>query len=241
MRHDEETLVAFLEGTLAPEEAQEFDAHLLGCESCWAALHEDRAGRDALESLREAAPPELRDRVRLAVQAASSTIGPRPTSHRQQSRGRTRILAGVVAGVVAIAAASALSQDPGDLPRRGIADPPPVAAVVELARLGGATPAGPALEHGTGAFLGSTLELGGQKVRLARHLVDGREVLVATSDRAFHMPADAHPLRAGPGVPWLARRGDVGLACFSRPVHMLIAGRLPAERLAQIGPLLFPR
>jgi anti-sigma factor RsiW len=61
MGHDEPTLLAFLEGTLTATEAEGFDAHLLGCESCWTAVREDRAGRDALRSLLELAPPRRGD------------------------------------------------------------------------------------------------------------------------------------------------------------------------------------
>jgi hypothetical protein len=77
-------------------------------------------------------------------------------------------------------------------------------------------------------------------VSLVRHVVDGREVLVATSDRPFPMPADARPLSRERGAPWLARRGDLGLACLSRPTHRLLVGHLPPERLVEIGRQLGP-
>lgn len=116
-----------------------------------------------------------------------------------------------------------------------------MAAVVELARLQSSTPPEePNGARGAAVRPGPTLELGDQKVWLARHLVDGREVLVATSDRAFPMPADAHPLGRERGAPWLAKRGDMSLACFSRPAHMLLVGHLPAERLVEIGRQLSP-
>jgi hypothetical protein len=85
------------------------------------------------------------------------------------------------------------------------------------------------------------VELGNRRVSLVRHLVDGREVLVATSTRPFPMPADARPLSREQGAPWLARRGDLGLACLSRPTHMLVVGPLSAERLVEIGRQLGPR
>jgi hypothetical protein len=84
------------------------------------------------------------------------------------------------------------------------------------------------------------LELGNQRVSLVRHLIDGREVLVATSDRAFPMPADARPLGREPDAPWLARRGDIGIACLSQPTHRLLVGPLPADRLVEIGRQLGP-
>jgi len=84
------------------------------------------------------------------------------------------------------------------------------------------------------------LEVGDRKVSLVRHLVDGHEVIVATSDRAFPMPADARPLGRERNAPWLARRGDIGVACLSRPSHMLLVGPLPAERLVEIGRQLGP-
>lgn len=41
-------------------------------------------------------------------------------------------------------------------------------------------------------------------------------------------------------APWLAMRGDMGVACLSRPTHMLLVGHLPAERLVEIGRQLGP-
>lgn len=233
MRHDEAALVAFLAGALSPEEAQEFDAHLLGCESCWAAVCEDRAGRDALATLRVAASPELRERVRLAVGTVPDTAGGNRSLGGPARRNRARTLAGVLAGVVvAVTATGALVLNR----RTSSADPPPVAAVVELARLQSSIlPAERNGGRGATARPRPTLELGDQEVWLDRHLVDGREVVVATSDRAFPMPADARPLGAGRGAPWLARRGDLGIACLSRPAHMLLVGDLPAEQLVEIG------
>ena len=111
--------------------------------------------------------------------------------------------------------------------------------MVELARLLPLTSPG---THG-GEPLGkgsAWLELADQKVWLARHLVDGQEVLVATSDRTFQMPTDANRPGGRAGTPWRVTRGDVSVACLSRPAHRLVVGHLPAERLLEIGRQLGP-
>ncbi len=114
-------------------------------------------------------------------------------------------------------------------------DPGTVAALVELARLEPSAPQVAGDGEPAAQRPGHMLELGNQRVSLAHHLVDGREVLVATSDRAFPMPADARPLGPEPDAPWLARRGDLGIACLGRPTHRLIVGPLHAERLVEIA------
>lgn len=239
MTHDEATLIGFLEGTLPPSEAHDFDAHLLGCESCWAAVRQSRAGRDALQSLQEVAPSELRNRVRLAVQAASSATGghevPGPPVRRHR---RARLALALVAVVALTTVAGTLITHHG----ASSGDPASVAAVVEFARL--PSPLPPDAANGsdaTSGVRGPILELGRQKVRLARHQVDGREVLVASSDQAFPMPGDARSLGEERGAPWLAQRGALALACLSQPTHLLLVGPLPAERLVELGRELAPR
>jgi hypothetical protein len=238
MGHDEPTLLAFLEGTLPATEAEGFDAHLLGCESCWTAVREDGAGRDALRSLLELAPPRLQDRVRLAVQGARPTVdgahpaGGPPRQHRAQR------LVAVLGAVAVVAVTAAALRFHG---QASSADPAPVAAVVELARLQSPPLTAKEIPGGVASPAGHMVKLGDQNVWLARHLVAGREVLVATSDDVFPMPSDARPVSSERGAPWLAQRGDMGLACLSRPRDMLIVGDLPAERLVEFGHQLAAR
>lgn len=109
-----------------------------------------------------------------------------------------------------------------------------MAALVKLASLDSLAPGGPAGRPP------QTLEIEDQRVTLMRRIVDGRTVLIATSRHPFTMPADARPVGPEPGAPWLATRGDLGVACLSRPAHRLIVGPLPAERLIGVGHQVVP-
>jgi anti-sigma factor RsiW len=229
---DETTLIAFLEGRLPPDVAARTDAHLLHCEACWAAVHQDRQGREALESLREGPPSGLLDRVRLAVEA-EATDGPAVLSHRPPRRGR-RWRVGVAAVAAALLPVVGLA---GWAHRSPVRDPAVVAAVVRLARQTIPSPAdaaNPVRAEDASLPVGD-LEAGGQRFSLARYQVEGHDLLVATSALAFPMPAGARALAAGEDAPWVARRGDLGVACFSRPVHLLVAGRLPPDDIAALA------
>src|SRR6266545_3892548 len=82
-------LAAFLAGELNPADARRWDEHLLACEQCWRAVREDRAGRQAVQLLRQPAPPGLADRVRFAVElAAAGTIAEERPRHRMRLRWR---------------------------------------------------------------------------------------------------------------------------------------------------------
>ena len=191
-------------------------AHLPECARCRRELAVVMAIKGSLRRLGAAEPP--------AVAAA------RPGRHR------ARTLAGALAAIVAVVAAISALRSPTRGPSP---DASPVAAMVELARLLPLTP--PDTHRGGPLGKGSAwLELADQKVWLARHLVDGQEVLVATSDRTFQMPADANRLGREAGTPWRVTRGDVSVACVSRPAHRLVVGHLPAERLLEIGRQLGP-
>src|SRR5215467_6651001 len=65
-------LAAFLAGELDPAKARRWDEHLLECETCWRAVREDRAGRQAAQVLRQPAPAGLADRVGFAVEVAAA-------------------------------------------------------------------------------------------------------------------------------------------------------------------------
>lgn len=122
------------------------------------------------------------------------------------------------------------------LHRQSAADPGAVTALVELARVGPPVP--PTARSGPdGDRLPSAhaVELGGRRVALSRYRIDGREVFIATSDRAFAMPWDARPVSRERNAPWLASRGDMNLACLSQPTHRLVVGALAPGRLLEIG------
>lgn len=242
----------YADGELDASAAEAVASHLLECDGCSRNLAMVLAIKGSLRRLADTEPPtlaairlrrwaanpqetrepslELHGRVRLAVGSTSDPLGGLRTL---VGRGRFRFRApiGALVGVlVAIAATGALL-----LSRPGTSPDGTVAALVELA---GLEPAAlPVAGNGerAGQRLIRSVELGDRRVSLVRHLVDGREVLVATSDRAFSMPADARPVGGEQDSPWLARRGEIGVACLSRPVHMLLVGPLPAERLVEIG------
>jgi hypothetical protein len=229
---DERILIAFLEGRLPPDVRAQFDAHLLRCEACWAAVQEDRLGREAVEVLREAPPAGLLDRVRLAVEAEVADGPAVLSSPPRRLGGRWRVGVAAVAAVVLVATGLA-----GWARRAPARDPAVVAAVVRIARHGLPSLTHPGGERGIDAVSlpASSLQVGGQRVSVGRYEIDGHDLLVATSDLPFPMPAGARALAAGEDAPWVARRGELGVACFSRPVHLLVAGRLSPDEVAALG------
>lgn len=249
----EEELIAFVSGELPERERTHFDEHLLGCEPCWRAVQEDRAGRLALEHLRVAPPHGLADRIRLAIELAADPEAPGPRHDRgggrrdvarrqvRRARGmlpanasrrrvlgsrRRRVAATAVAGIVVLAAALGVSL--GVLGGSVAGDPPAVAAVVAMA----------SHESNPRTHLpGSTPEhlmLGGQPVML-RSFETGRvATLVATSMRPFTMPPSSHVVPGSSPSAWMATRGAVGLYCVNAPAgreSLLVAAPMPAVEL----------
>ena len=228
---DEQTRIAFLEGTLDLAMAQDFDAHLLDCEACWVAVRQDRFGRHALAGLHEPAPPVLLHRIRLAVEA-EAVLGlvptDRPPTPVRSVPGRVRRPLALLAAAMLVAATFLLSRPVQH-------DPVVVAAVLRLARhqpLDASSPAPPA--EGQRAVL-AFLRFDGQEIEVARYRVEGHDLVVASADRDFPMPAGARALAAGEHAPWVTRRGELGVACFSRPVPLLVAGRLAPDRVAELA------
>ncbi|MFN2507023.1 MAG: anti-sigma factor [Acidimicrobiales bacterium] len=204
MAHDDSRLVAYLAGELAPVEAEAFETHLVACDGCWSAVSGDRRGRALAESLRELAPPVLRDRIRMAVEAT-------PPAPRRPWRFRNRGVAAAVA-LLAIGLAAAGVGVIG----RGPTDPETVAAVVRAAH----DPAPP-----------PTVRSAGRTLSLVRDSLDGRPVTVAVSDGPFPMPAAARLLGEGPGSPWATQRGPMTVVCLSEGQNLLVVAELPAERI----------
>lgn len=221
MSCDEARLIAFLNGSLDPQAAQDSDAHLLVCEVCWEAVRQDREGRRALERLREPVPPELADWLRLALEAETAERhGEAPVGEGRSRRPLRALVAGVLLSA-AVASGAALYAS------RSSKDPAVVAAVLRLADDTG--------ERGVGS---EALQVAGYGLHLARQRVAGHELVMATSPRPFPMMVGARMLGTGPQASWVARRGELAIACVAWPVPMLIAGRLPVERLAALVPRL---
>ena len=162
-----------------------------------------------------------RDRARIATGSTRPTGGARTLIENAIHRRHWRLVG--VAAVLAVAGGLFLHR-PGPSP-----DPGTIGALVELASLESSPPGGPERRDG------HILELADQRVRLLRRIVDGRPVLIAISDRPFAMPDDARPVSGESDDPWLARRGDMSIACLSRPADILVVGPLAAQRLIDIG------
>jgi hypothetical protein len=210
--HDEWALAAYLEGDLDDRDAAAWDEHLLECGSCWAAVEEALRGRTLAASLRDAAPAGLRDRVEDAVRRRHRT---------RQPPARRAGIAAVSVGVLAVLIATGVLVAADRLVDRSN-DAESIALVLRLAADGDEALASPTED---GIFV----------TRLA---VDGRDVVLARSERPFPMPDGAVALTDDPQSPWLARRGDVSLFCFSHPAPMLLAGRAPPETLAEVAAVL---
>jgi anti-sigma factor RsiW len=213
--HDEVALAAYVSGELNADETERVERHLVDCDQCWASIHEDALGRAAAESLRELAPVGLRDRIRFAMEGEK---GPAP---RKARRLYSRVAVVLVVLLTAGAVSAGVSQVVG---HRAPSDPPAVAAVVRLAEAGahlGTAPAGPVAIHGG-------------HIWVSRINDGGIPVLVARSDQPFPAPAGATPMVTW-ASPWIASRGPLSLVCVNRPHPVLLAARMPADRLASIA------
>ncbi len=232
-------LAAFLAGELNPADARRWDEHLLACEQCWRAVREDRAGRQAVQLLRQPAPPGLADRVRFAVElAAAGTIAEERPRHRM--RLRWRWLAGAGALAAAVAAAVAVLVLPGG---REAASMP--AAVAAVARYAETVPARQQ-EAGQGRQAAPvevghpvTVAAGGQRMVLRVWRLGRVEAVVAVSTQPFPMPARARGA-TGQGMAWTARMGEIGLYCRNGHTSELVAAPVPENQLAALAARLPP-
>ena len=203
MGHDDRRVVLYLAGDLDDASAEAFEGHLVDCDDCWRAVVADRRGRALAEGLRELAPPSLRDRVRMGVEADSPKTS--------LSRRRRGVGAVIVAVALTLLAAGVLASLGG-----GGAATDPVSAVITAA-------ADPAVS--------GAVTVDGHRVDLTRAVLDGRVVTVGRSAASFPMPAGARALSDEPGSPWIAKRGSMTVVCLSSPENLLVVAHLPAERL----------
>jgi anti-sigma factor RsiW len=227
MSHNPEArAAAYLGGEMSPSRRQSFEAHLLGCDSCWQEMQLARQGRRLAEEAREITPPGLRERIRATV-AAERAPGP-PGPGRRPAAVRGLLLAVAAVAATAVVAGTALSgpASPGAQPR-GLA----VAAVREYtaARLpGSALPhrlvsdLAPLGLHPDGGGIG---RLGAREVvaidyRDAR----GQRVAVYLADADIPAPPGATRLHVA-GMGWTATMAGVHLMCLNT---VLLVGRDPA-------------
>jgi len=221
VRHDPESDAArFLGGAMPVEESAAFSAHLLRCADCWSEVEQARRGRSLAESVRTAASPALRDRVRGLVDADRLDVD-------DPSRGRRRWLLPVglpVAAAAAIALVVALGSS-------GTPEPPSLRQAVAdytAERLPGAQLPGQRAPDLTALRLQPVGAGGGSYAGLE---VDGfayldpagRRVVLYVSDDPFPEAPGAQQLSDADG-PWIVRRGDVTVLCARLPHALLVVG-----------------
>jgi hypothetical protein len=253
-RHDPAGLAAsYLGGELGRRRRGRFERHLLDCAGCRAEVAAGRVGRMAAESLRELAPPGLRDRVRATVEL-SPVVG---TARRPRALAVVGAAAAVAVLLAAGAAALGLdgdapprapvasappapgSGDPGAPSRSGAGGPTPpataapasllaIAAAYRGERAGwSASAAQPPVVAVRGMrWTGSRQGMAADlPVVLHRYAAGpGREVLVVGSARGFPHPADARPL---PGADWIAPVDGLTVVCVPVLGRVLVVGADP--------------
>jgi Putative zinc-finger len=225
MRHDpERAAAAYLAGELSPGQRERFEAHMLGCEDCWREVKASRQGRALAESLREAAPQHLRERVRATIAAA-----PAPPRRRV----RMPALLGIVAALAVVGLAGGLLAVRAPAP----AQPPPIAAAVAsyragLAGWGPATQPPPARQLGgltwqearRGALAGLPV------VAHAYQDAAGHRVVLLVADNSFPQATGAR--HSASGATWMAQVNGVVLYCADHPAPSLVVGADQAQVLA---------
>jgi hypothetical protein len=246
MRHDpERAAAAYLGGELWRRQRERFEAHLLGCDDCWGEVQAGRRGRALGESLRQAAPQHLRDRVRATVEVevvAAASVHPRPARsgvrrwwHGPAGLGVVGVALGLVVAVAVAVTMLAGGGEPAGQP----------AAITAAVR---SYPAGapgwkPSADVPPARLLGdlawqrsSRGEVAGLPVVafLYRDLA-GDRVLLLRGARPFPQAAGARHVSSG--ATWLARVDGLAVFCADRPAPSLLVGadqtkvQLAAERL----------
>jgi hypothetical protein len=225
MSGHEQELIAFLAGDLDPDRAQRIDAHLLRCESCWAAVCDDRQARGLLEQLRDPPPPGLADRLSLAVQVASHSHQRSPRRRPARWAGLAIAVVGALAGVlVAVFSPVARSASPA------------VAAVVRFAQLIPPSPSTfPGKLRPTALGRPTVLTAGGQPLELSYYQLGGVEAVVASSPRQFSMPPNGRAVGNSGGMAWSATRSGITLFCLNGSRPILLAAHQPLAQLQALA------
>jgi hypothetical protein len=225
MRHDpERAAAAYLVGELSSGQRERFEAHMLSCEDCWREVKAGRQGRALAESLREAAPQHLRERVRAMVAAA-------PAPRRR--RVRLPALLGVVAVLVAVGVAGGLLA----VRARAPVQPAPITAAVASYR-GDLSAWSPSTEPPPARQLGGLTWQGARRGVLAglpvvAHAYQdaaGRRVVLLVADRSFPQAVGAR--HGTSGATWTAQVNGVVLYCADHPAPSLVVGADQAQVLA---------
>ena len=234
--HDSEGEAArFLGGALSARPHRAFERHLVGCEACWREVELGRSGRRLVESARELAPPEMRERLRTL--AASESAEPAAIVNRRERLSRRLrqgaqahrwLLAGAAALVVAVPlgvwqvgqSTAAIGQPvaisqavSGFQEHRLPGTRLPQAPAPALAMLG-LTPVGAA----AGVVAGTEV------TAFSYRDPAGRYVMVYLSAQPFPTAVGARRLAGHnrPDGPWVATSGGITVLCARSPHALLV-------------------
>lgn len=212
MTHDpERSAASYLSGTMARRRRRMFEEHILECEECWGEVDLGRRGRALAEEGRELTPQNLRERVRMSIEAM-------PIPNR---RGRRLAFGASVVAISLLTLFAALNWGQPEQP-------------IEIALLVADFESGATLKTVTEDRLPD--RLGDLKLRRSRagrvkgmevtahEYVDpaGHEVVVYQADRTFPIAVGAE--HAPTGETWTAELEDAVLFCADHPVPSLVVG-----------------
>jgi Putative zinc-finger len=245
MRHNpERAAAAYLGGELRRRQRERFEAHLLACDDCWGEVQAGRQGRALAESLREATPPHLRDRVRATVEvevaagkahAGAARPGVRRWWHGAAGLGGVGVALGLV---VAVAVAVTVLARGGAPARQPAAITTAVRSYQE-----GAAAWQPSRDLPPARLLGGLAwqrsgrgEVAGLPVVVFLYQdAAGDRVLLLRGARPFPQAAGAR--HTSSGTTWLAQVDGVAVFCADQPAPSLLLGadqakvQAAAERL----------
>ncbi|WP_216214789.1 anti-sigma factor family protein [Amycolatopsis aidingensis] len=209
MHHDPERFAAYLAGELTAHQQNQFEQHLLTCETCWRETHDARAGRLLAESLRETAPPVLRERIR-AIATLPPAAPPAPSPRRRNQPPSLLLTAAAAIALLMLL-----------LPSGSPSQPTPLAAAADLYHSAtpqpspGTTP--PLRRIADYTWRGSSnATLGGIPATIHTYTAQPtRKLLVLTSTRPFPRAPDASDITPAPS--WIADLDGTTMLCADTP------------------------
>lgn len=199
----------YLGGAMSSHQREQYEAHLLGCEGCWAEIRAAQAGRALAEMLRGAAPQAAREHLRaIAAIESVSIVGPRARRRSVPARFAAAAAVFVLAATVAVSVALIGS---GSRP-----DPLEAAVTVYQTRSFVAERTGlapPVRRVGEMVWEGTRAQsLDGSPAVLHRYGDPaGHRLLLVSSDLEFPRPASAQMV--GASQAWVAEIDGAVLFC----------------------------
>jgi hypothetical protein len=233
---DQRRIEAFLHGELSDAEEEAFDEHLLACESCWQAVQEDRAGRQAIERLQMPAPFGLADRVAATIDLASRQHDDDHRSQGHHQRVALRALPNPPRRLVTAVATAVVVTIGGTLgwvlDHHPASDPPQIAKVVAMDT--------PPVADSPALRAGEHFDFGGQPLDVRSYRVEGITTIVATSTKPFPTPLSSHLVGGSSSTAWMATHGDLAMYGVNRATgagqeSMFLVADMPMARLPQVA------